>query len=138
MEERNVIERLNALEDRIADARRRKARAQDPSSDPNSANQDTTKEEPPHTLPPQRLMSAHLIPLHISQQSQLNAKLQTTQSQNASLMETIRKQRQEIEALLAQGEAMVHDVDVAGGKISKKGNTLSEQARGAEQVMANY
>ncbi|PBP19305.1 hypothetical protein BUE80_DR009512 [Diplocarpon rosae] len=54
----------------------------------------------PHLLPARSLLAAHTTPLHQSQQSQLNAKLQTTESQNATLAAEIRAQRAEIAALL--------------------------------------
>ncbi len=67
----------------------------------------------PHTLPPQALYLAHLAP-HLAQaQSTLNAKLQTTQSQNAQLMEKITEQRGEIERLVGGLEGLVRDLEEA-------------------------
>jgi kinetochore protein NNF1 len=86
----------------------------------------------PHTLPPKPLVNAHLNPLHRSQQSQLNAKLQTAQSQNASLVEVLRRQKAEIEELVALAEKVVGDLEDAGGRLQAEAEGLSGDARGAE------
>lgn len=67
----------------------------------------------PHTLPPQALYLAHLAPYLAQAQSTLNAKLQTTQSQNAQLMEKITQQRAEIEGLVSGLEGVVRDLEEA-------------------------
>jgi kinetochore protein NNF1 len=89
----------------------------------------------PHELPPKPLVNAHLNPLYRSQQSHLNAKLQTTQSQNASLVEVLRRQKQEIEELVALVEKVVGDLGDAGGRLQGEGEGLSEEARGAEREL---
>ncbi|KAG9505404.1 hypothetical protein J7337_002373 [Fusarium musae] len=66
--------------------------------------------ENPHLLPPSAILAAHLTPALTAHQSQLNARLQTTQSQNALLYDEVRRQREEIRALLDTLEAVVADV----------------------------
>jgi kinetochore protein NNF1 len=91
----------------------------------------------PHTLPAPLLLSSHLTPLHISQHSQLNAKLQTAQSQNASLAQEIGEQRKEIEALLKQAEMLVKDLEGSGALMAEsiRRDGLSDRAREAEEVV---
>ncbi len=72
----------------------------------------------PHTLPPQALYLAHLTPYLIQAQSTLNAKLQTTQSQNALLMERIVEQRADIERLVGGLEGVVKDLEEAKEAVS--------------------
>ncbi|RFU24870.1 hypothetical protein B7463_g11468, partial [Scytalidium lignicola] len=122
--ERNVVQNLNALEDLIADAKRRKARA--------SGDEEVIAT---HLLPAPAILNAHLSPLLASQQSQLNAKLQTVQSQNASLAEKIVSQRNEIDSLLASVESVVRDLDGAVELLEREGVQLAREAVGAEQVM---
>jgi kinetochore protein NNF1 len=91
----------------------------------------------PHTLRPQPLVNAHLTPLYRSQQSQLNAKLQTMQSQNANLVEVLRRQKAEIEELVRLAERVVGDLESAGDSLGKEGETLAEAGR-AEEVMGGF
>ncbi|KAA8568645.1 hypothetical protein EYC84_007656 [Monilinia fructicola] len=79
LRERRVVERLNGLEAVIEGARRRKARGVDADVDVEGAGGGPGVA--PHTLPAPAILAAHLTPLYTTQQSQLNAKLQTTQSQ---------------------------------------------------------
>lgn len=125
--ERAVIPNLNALDDLIADARKRQSRSTAGSAPPIA----------PHTLPAQEIITAHTAPILISQNSQLNAKIQTTSSQNASLMEEIRRQREEIEALLRDLESTVGDLEGAGTLLGEEmeGQGKTEQARGVERVL---
>ncbi|KAI9880716.1 MAG: hypothetical protein M1830_000999 [Pleopsidium flavum] len=83
----------------------------------------------PHTLPPQALYLAHLTPYLQQAQSSLNAKLQTTQSQNAQLVRKIEDQRAEIERLVGGLEGVVSDLEEAreavGGFV--KGGMLARE-----------
>ena len=90
----------------------------------------------PHTLSAPSLLRSHTTPLHQSQQSHLNAKLQTTESQNATLIEEIRRQRKEIEQLLGLGEMLVKDLEGAGSKLGERGEELASKGREAEGVLA--
>ncbi|TGO81802.1 hypothetical protein BPOR_1011g00040 [Botrytis porri] len=112
LQERRVVERLNGLEGVIESARRR-----------------------PHTLPAPSILAAHLTPLYTTQQSQLNAKLQTTQSQNASLADEIQKQREEIEKLVRGVEIVVEDLDRANEVMDREVDGLGKEALEAENVL---
>ncbi|KAG0646910.1 hypothetical protein D0Z07_6468 [Hyphodiscus hymeniophilus] len=125
IEEKSVVTNLNKLDDLVTDAKRRKARA--------------TSDEPPippHTLPASTIISAHLAPLQASQQSQLNAKIQTISSQNAGLVKTLTAQRSEIESLVGMLEGVVRDLEQAGGLLQAEGGQLAQGAREAEVAMA--
>ena len=89
----------------------------------------------PHMLPPTRLVNAQLDPLYRSQQSQLNAKLQTTQSQNASLVEVLRRQQEEMRELLEAVERVVGDASQAGEQLGAVGEEVAREGRGAETVL---
>lgn len=85
-------------------------------------------------------MRAHLAPLHIQQQNQLNAKIQTTASINARLAAEIAQQREEIERLVTLIETLVQDIEgaVEGMEGVEDGNgveALSTKAREAEEVL---
>ncbi|KAK2623870.1 hypothetical protein QTJ16_007051 [Diplocarpon rosae] len=121
LRERDVVGNLNRLEEVIREGRRRKERGGE-------------KEEEgegelvvPHLLPARSLLAAHTTPLHQSQQSQLNAKLQTTESQNATLAAEIRAQRAEIAALLALAETLVRDLEGAAGMLGERGRVLERR-----------
>ncbi|RDL40741.1 uncharacterized protein BP5553_00720 [Venustampulla echinocandica] len=118
LQERNVVHHLNALEDIIADARRRQRSY--PSPPP---------QQPPHTLPPEALLNAHLAPHLASQQSLLNAKLQTVESQNAALVQKIESQRREMEGLVGDLEAAVADLEGAGDLVGEEGEKLAGEGR---------
>jgi len=155
--ERNVIENLNALEELVQDASRRKARAVADEvpptpyvSFPNPIRYPTTllplpplrKSTPtltttyqrPHLLPPSQILAAHLSPTLASAQSQLNAKLQTTQSQNATLYQTILEQRAEIEHLMEGLEGCVRDLEEADGKLAGEVGGLNSVVREVREV----
>lgn len=136
-----VIPNLNALEELISTARSRMLahQASLPAPPPFSSSTSapiSPPNPPPHTLPPATLISAHLSPLLISQNSQLNARLQTVQSQNAGLMNEIRRQRKEIESLLEGIEGKVADLESAGQVLGDEGaQNRSKAAMSAEGVL---
>ncbi|KAB8296919.1 hypothetical protein EYC80_002328 [Monilinia laxa] len=131
LRERRVVERLNGLEAVIEGARRRKARGVDADAEGEGGGPGVA----PHTLPAPAILAAHLTPIYTTQQSQLNAKLQTTQSQNASLAEEIRKQREEIERLVKGVEVVVEDLDRANEVLDREVDGLGRQALEAEGVL---
>ncbi|KAI9055176.1 hypothetical protein LZ554_000140 [Drepanopeziza brunnea f. sp. 'monogermtubi'] len=140
--ERNVVERLNLLEDLIAEGRRRKARGELEEQEleleleeGRGGGEAGRVRVIPHTLPAASLLRSHTTPLHQSQQSHLNAKLQTTESQNATLIEEVRRQRAEIEELLKLGEVLVGDLEGAGGRLGERGEELARAGREAEGVL---
>ncbi|KAI9817837.1 MAG: hypothetical protein M1827_000956 [Pycnora praestabilis] len=106
LHERSVVSNLNELDRLIAEARKRKDHAID-----------GEVPIPPHTLPPSPLYNAHLAPFLSQTQSSLNARLQTTQSQNAQLISSITEQRAEIERLIGGVEGVVTDLERAVGSL---------------------
>ena len=124
--ERSVVENLNKLEDLLADAKRRKACSTYPENNPPI---------PPHTLPAPTILSAHLQPYQNSQQSQLNAKIQTASSQNADLVNMLLEQRSEIESLVGVLEGVVRDLESAGSLLQGEVGELSKGSREAEEGM---
>ncbi|KAL2693782.1 hypothetical protein Neosp_000345 [[Neocosmospora] mangrovei] len=99
---RQVVPKLNDLESLMSDASRRRAESTT-----------ETQPTPPHLLPPSAILAAHMTPSLTAHQSQLNARLQTTQSQNALLHDEVTRQREEIRSLLEALEAVVADVQGA-------------------------
>ncbi|KAM3070398.1 hypothetical protein ACMFMG_010225 [Clarireedia jacksonii] len=130
MQERKVVERLNEWEAVLEGARRRRARGVD-----GEGAAAVGEGVAPHTLPAPAIISAHLAPIYATQQSQLNAKLQTTQSQNAILAEEIKKQREEIERLLKSVEGVVEDLDRANESFGMEVNGLTREALSAEGIL---
>ncbi|QSZ30661.1 hypothetical protein DSL72_000219 [Monilinia vaccinii-corymbosi] len=133
LKERKVVERLNGLEAVIEAARRRKARGVD--ADVDVEGEGGGAGVAPHTLPAPAILAAHLTPIYTTQQSQLNAKLQTTQSQNATLAEEIKKQREEIERLVRGVEMVVEDLDRANEVLDREVDGLGREALEAERVL---
>ncbi|KAF7543113.1 hypothetical protein G7Z17_g11002 [Cylindrodendrum hubeiense] len=119
---RQVIPKLNDLESLISDASHRRAES-------SSSAADTTPPTPPHLLPPNAILAAHLHPALTAHQSQLNARLQTTQSQNALLYDEVRRQRAEIAALLDRLDAVVADVQVANDALRPVADDLAAETR---------
>lgn len=141
LERYTVVPRLNELESLVSDAelRRRssisataagqrrtassiKGKGKDGGSGSGNGNgrgneeaEGTAKPLPPHLLPAETILAAHLAPHLASQQSQMNARLQNTQAANAVLWEEIQAQRNEVEQLLASLEASLADIHAAAG-----------------------
>jgi len=82
------------------------------------------------------VLDAHLAPHLAAQQSQLNAKLQTVQSQNARLFDEIQAQRAEIEELLGAVERTLEDMDGASALLDEVVEELAEETRTAEMEMS--
>lgn len=83
----------------------------------------------PHMLPPNAILTAHLLPSFIASQSQLNARLQTTQAQNALLADQVKQQRTEIDELLKQLESAMEDVRGANAALAPLVDDLAAEAR---------
>ncbi|KAM0249427.1 hypothetical protein ACHAP5_002816 [Fusarium lateritium] len=117
MVSRQVVPKLNDLESLISDASRRRAgsKAEPPT--------------PPHLLPPSTILAAHLTPSLTAHQSQLNARLQTTQSQNALLHDEVQRQREEIRALLDALETVVADVQGANDALRPVVDDVAAETR---------
>lgn len=91
---------------------------------------------PPHMLPAEAVLAAHLAPHLASQQSQLNARLQNTQAANVGLWEDIGAQRAEIEGLLGALEGTLMDVDGASGLMDGvPAEELARESRAMEAEM---
>lgn len=124
----NVVPKLNELEGLVSDAERRrrahasttrrkgkgkgKERAGEGEGDDDDAGSNQ-KPTPPHMLPADAVLAAHLAPHLASQQSQMNAKLQNTQASNVALWDEIQRQRAEVDELLGALERALADVDGA-------------------------
>ncbi|KAI8677264.1 hypothetical protein LRP88_09702 [Fusarium phalaenopsidis] len=115
---RQVVPKLNDLESLISDASRRRAESTS-----------ETQPTPPHLLPPSAILAAHMTPSLTAHQSQLNARLQTTQSQNALLHDEVRRQRDEIRSLLEALEAVVADVQGANDALRPLVDEVAAETR---------
>jgi kinetochore protein NNF1 len=89
----------------------------------------------PHLLPAETVLAAHLAPHLAAQQSQLNAKLQTSQAHNRKLFEEIQAQRAELTALVVEVERAVADVEGANGLLGEVGEELAGETRAVEVEM---
>lgn len=148
----NVVPKLNELEGLVSDAeRRRRAHASaakrkgkgkgkekagaggdDGDNDKDSANKPT----PPHMLPADAILAAHLAPHLASQQSQMNAKLQNTQAANVALWGEVQKQRAEVDELLSALERALADVDGAAALLDEvPAEELARESRAVEAEM---
>ncbi|KAL0930886.1 mind kinetochore complex component [Colletotrichum truncatum] len=124
--ERDVVRKLNEFESLVSDAERRRKEGAGDAEEP----------IPPHLLPPEDVMKAHLAPRLASQQSHLNARLQNTQASNESLFASIQSQRAEIDALLTQLEGHIADIDGANAMLVDVAPELASEARDAEAQMS--
>ncbi|KAI1368425.1 Nnf1-domain-containing protein [Xylaria arbuscula] len=124
---RNVVAKLNELESLVSEAERRRKEAGDDGVDP---------PVPPHMLPPDEVLDAHLAPHLAQQQSQLNAKLQTTQAHNAKLFEDIKRQRSEIESLVSLLEKVLEDVSNTNQMMDGVVDEVARETRTIEVEMA--
>lgn len=86
-------------------------------------------------LPPDEVLDAHLAPHLAQQQSQLNAKLQTTQAHNAKLFEDIKRQRSEIESLVSLLEKVLEDVSNTNHMIDEVVDDVARETRTIEAEM---
>ncbi|KAI1267301.1 Nnf1-domain-containing protein [Xylariaceae sp. FL1019] len=123
---RNVIAKLNELDSLVSVAERK--RDDSGGGDP---------PVPPHVLPAEDVLAAHLAPHLAQQQSQLNAKLQTTQSHNAKLYEDIQRQRAEIESLTLLLEKVLEDVDGTNELYDGVVSDVARETRTVEVEMAD-
>ncbi|KAJ4325335.1 hypothetical protein N0V84_003556 [Fusarium piperis] len=115
---RQVVPKLNDLESLVSDASRRRGESRS-----------ETQPTPPHLLPPSAILAAHMTPSLTAHQSQLNARLQTTQSQNALLHDEVRRQRDEIRSLLEALEAVVADVQGANDALRPLVDEVAAETR---------
>ncbi|KAL2107255.1 hypothetical protein VUR80DRAFT_5519 [Thermomyces stellatus] len=123
MDKREVVPKLNELEDLVSEAVRR--READPNSQPT----------PPDLLPPQTVLQAHLSRPLTSATSHLNAKLQNTQAENERLFAEVQAQRDEIESLVSRLEMVSSDVDSANALLGEVVNDIAKEGREREAEM---
>ncbi|KAK9782002.1 putative Nnf1-domain-containing protein [Seiridium cardinale] len=128
VQNRNVVAKLNELESLVSQAEQRRDEA-------GLADADEAP-VPPHLLSADAVLTAHLGPQLAQQQSQLNAKLQTTQAHNAKLFADIQKQRAELEALLSLLEKLFADIDGANKAMDGIVDNLAEETRTVEIEMS--
>ncbi|KAK2592895.1 hypothetical protein QQS21_009390 [Conoideocrella luteorostrata] len=131
LEARGVVDKLNALEGVIGQAQLRMEKEEEKNKQKGDKNEEVVS-APPHLLPPQDILKAHLAPHLASQQSLLNARLQTTQAQNALLADHIRQQRQELDELLDALEHAVEDVRGANAVLGGVADELAVEARNVD------
>ncbi|OTA95108.1 hypothetical protein M434DRAFT_394001 [Hypoxylon sp. CO27-5] len=125
LQSRNVVAKLNELDSLVSEAERRRKEAGVGAEAP----------IPPHMLPPDQILAAHLAPHLAQQQSQLNAKLQTVQAHNAKLFSDIQKQRAEMESLMRILQKVFEDIDGANGQIDDVADDLAKETRTVEAQM---
>ncbi|KAJ3483732.1 hypothetical protein NLG97_g7231 [Lecanicillium saksenae] len=118
---RQVVEKLNELEGLVGEAEqaRKEAHAAGIKDEPT----------PPHTLPPQAILAAHLHPALALHHAQLGDLLQQTQVQNALLVDEVRRQRAEVDELLRRLEDAAADVRGANEVLAGIVGELSEETR---------
>lgn len=83
----------------------------------------------PHTLPPATILAAHMHPALARHQSQLHARLETTQAQNELLVDVVRRQRAEVDELLARLEDAAEDVRGANAALADIVGELADETR---------
>jgi kinetochore protein NNF1 len=148
----NVVPKLNELEGLVSDAERRrraqasaarrktKGKGKERAGDAEGPNDDGSgaKPTPPHLLPADAILAAHLAPHLASQQSQMNAKLQNTQAANVALWDEIQRQRAEVDELLSALERALADVDGAAALLDDvPAEELARESRAVEAEMTD-
>ncbi|KAG6032623.1 hypothetical protein E4U19_007346 [Claviceps sp. Clav32 group G5] len=132
---RGVVGKLNELEGVVAAAAEEQARVRAEDKRTGEGEGEGEGEDdriPPHLLPPQDILAAHLSPRLAAHQSLLNARLQTTQAQNALLADHVRQQRQEMDELLGQLDRAVEDVRGANAVLGAVADELAAEARAVD------
>ncbi|KAI1772488.1 Nnf1-domain-containing protein [Hypoxylon cercidicola] len=126
LQSRNVVAKLNELESLVSEAEHRRDE---------SGVVGAEAPIPPHMLPADQILAAHLAPHLAQQQSQLNAKLQTVQAHNAKLFDDIQKQRAEMQSLMSLLHKVFEDIDGANGQMDDVVDDLAEETRMVEAEM---
>ena len=80
-----------------------------------------------HTLSGEELYMAHLTPFLQQASVELEVRVRETQQDNYSMIDTIQKQRQEIEMLMNELEGVVRDIGSSVESMSvKEGNGVQD------------
>ncbi|PWY86351.1 MIND kinetochore complex component Nnf1 [Aspergillus sclerotioniger CBS 115572] len=118
LSERDAVRQLNELDRLVGEARYRKERGEGEES------------VAPHTLSPEELYRAHLLPCLMETQSDLDAKIESVQTENVELAGKVQAQRLEIESLLSGLEAVVADLEGAAAAATQftSENQLRQEA----------
>ena len=91
----------------------------------------------PHTLPPQQLHMAHLLPFLSSQQGVMVESITDLQKQNLVFAQDITVQRKEIEALVQALEKVAKDIEVAGDLVTgQEAESYSSEIKEVEMELA--
>ncbi|KAK4458427.1 Nnf1-domain-containing protein [Cladorrhinum samala] len=133
LESRDVVRKLNELEGLVAEAQRRRKEG------------GGKVPVPPHTLPAETVLKAHLRQGAAELRESLQERLKQVQRGNSALFDEIRRQREEMEGMLKGVERVVGDLqganEVLGGSDEKGGVTaaggglmdeVAAETRGAE------
>ncbi|RAL07298.1 Nnf1-domain-containing protein [Aspergillus homomorphus CBS 101889] len=123
--ERDAIRQLNELDRLVGEARYRK--------DHGVGGESVA----PHTLPPDDLFRAHLLPYMQETQSDLKTNIESVQNENTELAQRVQAQREEIQGLLLNLESIVADLEgaaAAATQFSSDNNLRQEAAEMDEEV----
>lgn len=90
----------------------------------------------PHTLSPEMIHLAHLMPFLEAQATEMNTKLADTQEANTQLLSTVTAQRAEIEALVHGLETVIQDLEASAKMMGEEEvQGLSKEIRSLEKDM---
>ncbi|KAF2756552.1 Nnf1-domain-containing protein [Pseudovirgaria hyperparasitica] len=134
VQERNVTPALNALDDLLADARKRKDRAATSTS---TSTPNASAPIPPHTLSPSTLFHAHLHPFLSTHASSLTTEIADVQAANKALFDDVKGQREEIAALLRGLEERVKELEHAAEIIEEGGKGVDVDIEGVEERLGS-
>ncbi|KAL5612581.1 hypothetical protein BROUX41_004324 [Berkeleyomyces rouxiae] len=126
LEARHVVPKLNELESLVSEAAARRIVGDEEGAE---------APIPPHQLPAEAIVAAHISRPLAAQRSQFNARLQNNQALNERLFGEIEEQRAEIERLLAALERALADVDGANGLLTGVADEVAREARDVEVEM---
>ncbi|KKA29716.1 hypothetical protein TD95_003821 [Thielaviopsis punctulata] len=125
---RGVVPKLNELESLVAEAATRRVVGEKQGGQPPT---------PPHQLPADAIVAAHIARPLIAQQSRLNARLQNSQALNERLFAEIEAQRAEITGLLDMLERAMADVDGASELLAGVVGEIAQEAKDVEVEMGS-
>ncbi|KKF97105.1 Nnf1 [Ceratocystis platani] len=125
MASRQVVPKLNELENLVSEAASRRVVG-------DGVGESAQPPIPPHQLPAEAIVAAHISRPLAAQRSQLNARLQNSQALNERLYAEIEAQRSEIEGLLSVLERTLADVDGANSLLAGVVDEIAREARDVE------
>ncbi|KAE8351762.1 Nnf1-domain-containing protein [Aspergillus coremiiformis] len=125
--ERDAIRQLNELDRLMGEARHRRDHGQGQG------------DVAPHTLTPEELYRARLAPHLQEAHTAMNAKIESTQNENAALSQRVQSQRLEIDGLMSRLESVIADLEgaaTAATQFSAENNLRKEAVQMEEEVKA--